>query len=105
MSQTGNQSNPDQAQPKANITLAVVAGQVGCLTLVIIIVALIIGLFLDRTLETLPLFTILFLVGSMPVTFVVIIYIINNAKKRLESNAMMEDSLKSDQEEADRDRE
>lgn len=60
-----------------------VAFQVGCFTFLIIIVALIAGLFLDRSLETLPLFTILFLVGSMPLSWILVFWIVNRAKDQL----------------------
>jgi F0F1-type ATP synthase assembly protein I len=47
--------------------LASVVGQVGCLTVLLIGLALGSGVLLDRFLETRPIFTILFMVGSVPV--------------------------------------
>ena len=48
--------------------LASVVGQIGCITVIIIALALGGGILLDRFLDTRPIFTILFLVGSVPVT-------------------------------------
>ena len=60
-------SKPDRAPTTLNLTLASVAGQVGCLTLVIIFAALFGGLWLDSALKTKPLFTLVLVIGSMPV--------------------------------------
>lgn len=61
----------NQAQRVLNLTLATVAGQVGCLTLVIIFGALIGGLWLDNQFHTRPLFVLILLIASIPVTIVV----------------------------------
>ena len=61
------QSGPDRGLPSLNLTLASVAGQVGCLTFSIVLGALFGGLWLDGLLKTKPLFTVLFVIGSMPV--------------------------------------
>lgn len=59
-----------------------VALGVGCLTLVIIFASLFLGLWLDRTFDTLPLFTILLLIGSMPLSWVGIFKLVNRAKNQ-----------------------
>ncbi|MBM4424135.1 MAG: AtpZ/AtpI family protein [Chloroflexi bacterium] len=46
--------------------MAGIAGQVGCVTLFIVLVSLIGGLWLDRQFETKPVFTIILLLGSAP---------------------------------------
>jgi magnesium-transporting ATPase (P-type) len=48
--------------------MAGIIGQIGCVTVLIIVVALGAGLFIDRYFETGNLFTILFVVGSVPIT-------------------------------------
>ena len=73
----------DRQQYAYNLTLAAVASQVGCLTLVIIFGALIAGLWLDRSFATKPLFTILFMVASMPVTLYVMFRVVQGATKRI----------------------
>jgi F0F1-type ATP synthase assembly protein I len=79
-----NQSASDSQQRTFNATVIRVAVQVGCLTLVIIFAALIFGLWLDRVLDTRPLFTILFLVGSMPVTWAAVFWSVNRVKQSLQ---------------------
>jgi F0F1-type ATP synthase assembly protein I len=73
----------DRRQYAYNLTLAAVAGQVGCMTLVIIFGALIAGLWLDRTFATKPLFTMLFMIASMPVTLYVMFRVVQAATKRI----------------------
>ncbi|HEY3311891.1 MAG TPA: AtpZ/AtpI family protein [Anaerolineales bacterium] len=66
-----------------NLTLAAVAGQVGCLTLVIIFGALIAGLWLDRYFATKPLFTILLMIASMPITLYLMFRVVQGATNRI----------------------
>jgi len=67
-----------------NLTLAAVVSQVGCLTTVLIIVALLLGLWLDARMGTKPMFTLLFLVGSAPVTLVLMLWIVRRATARIQ---------------------
>lgn len=83
MSQTGDETERKRAQRTLNLTLAAVAGQVGCLTLAIIFVALFLGLWLDRRLESRPLFTVILTIGSVPVTLVLMFWVVKKATARL----------------------
>ncbi len=76
MSQTGDQPDKQGAVRSLNLTLAVVTGQVGCLTLVIIFVALFLGRWLDNQFNTSPLITIGLMVASVPVTLVVMFWVV-----------------------------
>ena len=69
-----------------NTILMTVVGQVGCLTPVIILVALFAGLWLDQQFETKPLFTILFIVGSAPVAIFVLYKIVKTATTKLKTD-------------------
>lgn len=60
-----------QTQPAVNLALAGFAGQVGCLTLAIVLAALFAGLWLDNQFHTRPLFTLVLVIGSVPVTLFV----------------------------------
>jgi F0F1-type ATP synthase assembly protein I len=82
MSEPENQGK-DRFQYAMNLTLASIAGQVGCLTLVIIFVALFAGLWLDRTMDTKPLFTIVLLIGSVPVTLFLMFRVVRAATSRI----------------------
>ena len=68
-------------QPKTedymrNMALAVVAGQAGCSTLVVVFAALFAGLYLDSHLGTRPLFTIGLLVASVPISLYAMVRLI-----------------------------
>ena len=75
--------NKDRGQYALNMTLAAVAGQVGCLTLAVIIITLFGGLWLDARLDTKPLFTILLLLGSIPVTIILMFWVVRKATSRI----------------------
>jgi F0F1-type ATP synthase assembly protein I len=70
-------------QATTNLTMAAIASQVGVVTIVIIFGALILGLVLDRYFDTKPLFTLLLLVFSMPVTVYLMIKIVKGATDRI----------------------
>ena len=93
MSQPENRSNN-----RFNTILATVVGQVGCLTPIIILGALFAGLWLDRQFETKPLFTILFIVGSAPISVFVLYRIVRMATAKLKTD----DQDKSTEEDSDR---
>jgi F0F1-type ATP synthase assembly protein I len=84
MGKTDDQGK-DRLQHAYNLTLASVTGLVGCLTLVIIIAALLLGLWLDGYFETKPLFTLILIIGSVPVTLVVMFMVVNSATKRMKT--------------------
>jgi F0F1-type ATP synthase assembly protein I len=73
----------NRLQYAMNLTLASIAGQVGCLTLIIIFFALFAGLWLDRYFETKPLFTIVLLLGSVPVTLYLMFRVVRVATSRI----------------------
>lgn len=93
MSQPENRSNN-----RFNTILATVVGQVGCLTPLILLGALFAGLWLDRQFETKPLFTILFIVGSAPISVFVLYRIVRMATAKLKTD----DQDKSTEEDSDR---
>lgn len=82
MSQPEKQGK-DRFQYAMNLTLASIAGQVGCLTLVIIFVALFAGLWLDQYFASKPLFTIVLLIGSVPVTLFLMFRVVKAATSRI----------------------
>ncbi len=74
---------PDK-QYATNLALAGVAGQVGCFTLLIIFAALIGGLWLDKTFDARPLFTIILMVFSVPVTVVMMLWVVRKATSKIQ---------------------
>jgi len=55
-------------QPVNNLALYSVGAQVGCATLIIILIGLFVGIGLDRLLGTKVVFTLLFVLGSAPLS-------------------------------------
>ena len=65
----------DQKGRKILSTLLIVmVGQVGCLTLVVILASVFGGLWLDRVFDTKPLFTLILLFAGIPVSVLVMLY-------------------------------
>jgi magnesium-transporting ATPase (P-type) len=71
-------------QANQSAAIAGIIGQIGCLTVIIITIALIAGLYLDRSLDTGRLFTLLFVVGSVPVTLYITVRVSLTAVARLQ---------------------
>jgi F0F1-type ATP synthase assembly protein I len=55
--------------------LASAVSQVGCVTVIVVVGALALGLFVDKTLDTRPLFTVLLLLVSIPVSVYLLVRI------------------------------
>jgi hypothetical protein len=70
------QQPKDQKQYWLNLTLAGAAGQVGCITLIIILAAVLGGLWLDARFQTRPIFTAVLLLVSIPVSLAAMLYIV-----------------------------
>jgi F0F1-type ATP synthase assembly protein I len=76
-------SEKNRSQYALNLTLAAVAGQVGFLTLFVVLLSLFGGLWLDQQFGTKPLFTLILLLASVPVTIVMMFWIVNKATARI----------------------
>ena len=83
-----------QSNKVFNTTLTTVIAQVGCITPVVILGFLFLGLWLDRRFVSSPLFTIVFIVAAMPVSIVALLAIVRSATKRLKSEKNSETSPK-----------
>lgn len=77
-------SQVDAARASLELAFRVLA-QIGLLTLGIVLVGLFGGLALDRLLNTRPLFTVLLLVGSFPVSLYIIYRVALNAVAKVNS--------------------
>ena len=82
MSQTGEPSDKKTALSSFNLTLAVVTGQVGCLTVAIILAAFLGGRWLDNQLGSDALFTVILMVASVPVTLIVMFWVVRKVTAR-----------------------
>ena len=66
-----------------NTLLVVMIGQVGCLTLVVILASLFAGLWLDNTFGTKPVFTLVLLFAGIPLSVILMLYISRKTLARL----------------------
>ena len=66
-----------------NLTIVGIISQVGCLTLVIILLALFGGMYLDNRMDTKPWFTVGLIIASIPISLVIMIVIVRAALKKL----------------------
>ena len=65
----------------------VLVGQVGCLTLVIILASVFGGLWLDKTFNTKPVFTLVLLLAGIPVSVFVMLAVARRTLARLKEKA------------------
>jgi len=80
-----------------------VGAKVGCLTILIVGIALMAGLWLDRTFSTKPVFTLILLLGSAPVSlFLTFRVATSSIKQMIAFQPAPGKPAKSDQEEDDR---
>ncbi len=103
MTPPDDQPAQDRKQFKQSLVLGVIAGQVGCLTLVIILAALLVGLWLDRQFDTRPIFTVVLMIGSIPVTLTAMFWVVRKATSRLEPVPKTQNSKTQVKEESDSD--
>lgn len=97
MSPTTAQPEKNRAQSAYNLTLATVAGLVGCLTLFIVVAALFGGLWLDRAFATKPMFTIGLMIASIPVTLIMMFWVVKAVTSRLQPNSKQDNQSKQEE--------
>lgn len=81
-----NQGQPEKPSSKIytmGFTPLVVGGEVGCLTIFIVVVALVVGIWLDRTLGTKPTFTLILLLGSAPFSLVLTFWVATRSIRQM----------------------
>ena len=78
-----------------NTLLIVMIGQVGCLTLVIILASVFGGLWLDKTFDTKPVFTLVLLFAGIPVSVFVMLTVARRTLERLKQKAENESETTS----------
>jgi hypothetical protein len=88
-----------QAQRALKMTLAGVVGQVGCLTILIIAIALVAGLWLDNQFHTRPIFTLVLVLGSVPVTLFLMFRVVLSMAPKIQVSANQAVGAKKIQEE------
>jgi len=91
MSGNPGQSGESRKEFNQSVVLGAVVGQVGCLTLIIVLAALFGGLWLDRVFETKPVMTIILMLASIPITLVFMFWIVRKATARLQTKPEQSD--------------
>jgi len=94
--------DPEPREEGMPLALAGLLGSVGCVTLVVIVVSLGIGLWLDLQFDSRPLFTVVFVLASIPVTIFLMVRIVLvgmrriNRKMGLQDNPQVRDGSRED---------
>jgi len=83
----------DKKQNIVYTILIVLVGQVGCLTLIIILASVFGGLWLDQYFHTKPLFTMIFLLAGIPLSVVLMLTVARRTLARIKSNAGSEKNI------------
>ena len=78
-----------------NTLLIVMIGQVGCLTLVIILASVFGGLWLDEMFGTKPVFTLALLFAGIPVSVIVMLVVARRTLARLKEKAEKDSATSS----------
>ena len=73
----------DRTKYAQNLGYAAFAGQAGCASASIVIGALLVGLWLDSQLGTKPTFTLICLLGSGPLSLIVMLRMVLSAIRRI----------------------
>ena len=73
--------------------LIVLVGQVGCLTLVIILASLFGGLWLDQYFHTKPLFTLILLFAGIPLSVILMLVVARRTLARIKSSSESEKNI------------
>ncbi len=81
----GKINKTDQKQRLVNLTLAGVAGSSGCITLVIVLAALLIGLMLDNRFDTRPIMTIVLVIVSIPISLAAMLIVVRLATSKIKA--------------------
>jgi len=85
MSQTDQKEGKNHSRHTFNLALAAMAGQVGCLTTIIVVTALFAGLWIDSRFNTRPTFTIVLVILSVPLTLAVMLWVVKNITSRIKT--------------------
>jgi len=77
-----------------NTLLIVLVGQVGCLTLVVILLSVLGGLWLDSQFGTKPAFTITLLIAGVPLSVILMLFVARRTLTRLKAKNELQEQNK-----------
>jgi uncharacterized membrane protein len=102
MGEAGRPPTQDSKPESLALAVAGVLAQVGCLTVIILLAALGGGLLLDTRFNSRPLFTLVLVLGSIPVTVYLLFRIVISGMSRMQqANRPREDRASGGHEEAE----
>jgi ABC-type molybdate transport system permease subunit len=84
-----NQENGGSKKPNfelVNLALSV-SGQIGCMTLIVLIAAAFLGRWLDAQFATKGSFTLWLIIGSLPITLLLMYFMVRSTVKRVSSGS------------------
>lgn len=88
----------DRKQTIINLSMAVVAGQAGCLTLLVVVIALLAGLWIDNLFDTRPLFTLILVIASIPISLVLMFLVVQTAITKIKTQVEKTEHERSEEE-------
>jgi len=88
--------NQNRVRYARNLVLAATAGQVGCTTVVLVLGALFLGLWLDSLLGVKGPFTIILLVASIPVSLYLVMRMALRAARAIQGPEQQDEDAVSD---------
>jgi hypothetical protein len=87
MTRTEGTQDPDQIQAGVAFVAASVLAQVGCLTILLIGLAIGAGLWLDAQFDTKPVITLILVLATVPLTFYFVIRLVLRGTSKLQRNS------------------
>ena len=91
MNLSGDPSSKNPWLSAFNMKTLTVGGEVGCLTLIIVLAAVFGGLWLDNFLGTKPMITIILVLASAPLSLVLTFWIAMRAVRNIQPSKVMQD--------------
>ncbi len=92
-----------QRQDAFTLALIGIIGQVGCITLVIVLLVILLGIWLDRILGTRPVFTLILVFGSIPVTIFTMLFLVRKGVDRIKNRLDVPDHKPQEEDHIGRD--
>lgn len=84
--QQKDSTQKDRSSNTLNVTIAGLAAQVGCLTLVVVLAAAFGGLWLDKYFNTRPILTIILLLASIPLSVWMMLSVVRAATAKIKAS-------------------
>jgi hypothetical protein len=79
-------SNKNHKPDLLNWALLGLIGQVGCVTFVIILLVIFLGLWLDNQFQTRPFITMAMVIGSIPVSIILMLFLVRKGVDRIKDS-------------------